>query len=263
MRSLRHTIKEKMMAVDVQEELDEDVQMDFEVGDQPEPQTPKVDPIAEKLAKLEAENVELKQSMASYGGQQNLVESLTQALRGSQQPQAQLPQAQQKSFDDELGAIKDELLDNPDKALKRYGELLIKHEIAPVVGMLNQELMALRNELDQSKGASDPVFKDVVENYKAEVEAKRDELVKTGVRDAWKQAANQVAMAHMTEIIQRQVANQAKANDDSTDSLRGLDLPAGQRSAERKVVRLSQAEDSERQMLGLSFEDYAMFKGKK
>ena len=247
---------------EIREELEDDeVGIQFEVSDEPnEAPTPADDPISTRLAQLEAENSRLKESMASYGGQKDLIEGLSKAISGQKPPENVSPQAQ-KTFEQELESIKDELLDTPDKALKRYGELLIKHEIAPVVGMLNNEIMSMRSELDRGNISSDPVFKDVLDNYSAEVEAQRAELAKSGVRDSLKQAVNQVAMGHMTEIIGRQVANAGQNVPDGPSALKGMESGSTGRRAEPKVVRLTSRENQEREMLGLSYEDYVTVKG--
>lgn len=244
--------------VQVTEDQDEQYEIEYEVSDEPqteaEPEAQE-NPWEAQMAELRAQNQQLMTQVSGLGSQQALVDGLKEVL-GQREPQKPTT-VDQKSFEDELSAIKDELLDNPDKALKKYSQLLIKHEIAPVVGMLNQEIMGLRNELDQTKISGDPIFKDVLDNYGDEVKRVQAELSQKGVRDALKQAVNQVSLGHMTEIIGRQVsAQQAQATaDPGPQALRSPGVP--NRAPQKKVVRLTSGEEAHRVQMGLSYDDYA------
>lgn len=246
------------MAIDVTEEQDEevDVQFQFEVSDEPLEETKEpakgTDQTSTRLAELERENRDLRDNFSKMGGQKELVESLSLALGGQKKPD--IDPKSLKSFDQELAEIKDDLLDNPDKALKKYGELLIKHEIGPAFGALSSELASMRNELDQKNMGTDPVFKDVLDNYKDEVEKVRSTLQAQGVRDALKQAVNQVSVGHMTEIIERRVQAQSRGPEPEGTVGPGIDTQG--RKTQTKIVRLTTGEEQERLALGLGYEDY-------
>lgn len=247
--------------VRIQEDSDEQVEIDYEVSDEPvepEKKTPEVDPTLARLEQLERDNRDLSTRLAGVGSQKDLIAGLKEVL-GERTDTSQLAPKDQKSFEEELAGIRDELLDNPDKALKRYSQLLLKHEIAPVIGMLNNEIVSLRNEIDQTKISGDPVFKDVLENYGDEVKKVQATLQAQGVRDALKQAVNQVSLGHMTEIIGRQVAA-AKPAESGPEALRAPE-PGQPEGPKKRVIRLTPGEDQHRQMLGLGFEDYvSMYK---